>query len=298
MWYARQLENLSLFPGVKVEFYNHDYGAYDVILFMGYNPQIAEAKKINPKAQIGVIDARPAAKKAVSGADFLIANGIEMQDWYAKVTPYSLIYPPYPVVGGPNHSPRSGDTIVLGYHGNKVHLQAMFPRITHAIEQLAVTRKVEVWALYNKNELGQWRIGVPRNPNVVVRHMQWTESGYEELLKGTDIGIVPNFMPLQDRFWSGSAGSASPRIFLDDDTDYVTRYKASSNAGRIFVFAQKGIPVVSDMYPSALQLILQGSDGFLCYSTASWYRALDRLTADPELRKAVGGRLQRKYESE
>ena len=263
---------------------------------MGYDPRIREAKAMNRGAIVGVIDARPAAGRDVSGADFLIANGIEMYDWYARDTAHVFIYPPYPVLPLVPRTPApAAGPVVLGYHGNKVHLQAMYPRVTQAIEALAENHKVEIWALYNIRSHGKWEVGTPNHGNVKIRHIQWTENGYEELLAGTDIGIVPNFIPLRQRLWGDSA-SISKRTFNDDETDYLTRYKSTSNAGRIFVFAQQGIPVVSDMFPSALQLIEHGVDGFLCYSGAAWHRALASLASDPELLSKLGERLLKKYE--
>ena len=298
MWYEGQLRLLQAVSGVEIDFYNRRYEAYDVILFMGYDPKCREAKSINPKAKVGVIDIRPAAKQETDGADFIIANGIEMYDWYTKVTGHIFLYPPYPILpywGRQTKTDR--DPIVLAYHGNKVHLQGMYPRITCAVEMLARERKIEFRALYNIRNLGKWKLGVPNHPNVTVRHIQWKEDAFEELLTGADIGIVPNFIPLYRRPW-GDSKSVSPRTFNDDSTDYLTRYKATSNAGRIFVFAQQGIPVVSDMFPSALQLIDNGVDGLLCYSTAAWYRALYSLSSNADLASTLGEQLRKKYKTQ
>ena len=298
IWYQRQLTGLRNLAGVSIDFHRRNYSDYDVILFMGYDPCIAKARRENATARIGVIDVRPASKQEVRGADFIIANGIEMRDWYLKLTANVYLYPPYPLVPPcPRNTGSKCDSVVLGYHGNLVHLQGMFPRVTRAIEELARSHKVEVWALYNVRSLGSWRIGVPMHPNVKVRHMQWSESGYEELLARTDVGIGPNMMPLRKRRFFRDSGSVSKRMFLDDETDYLMRYKATSNAGRMLLFAQHGIPVVSDMYPSAVQVIEDGVDGFVCYSSAGWFRALELLSSDPGLREAMGHRFRSKFEN-
>lgn len=84
-------------------------------------------------------------------------------------------------------------------------------------------------------------------------------------------------------------------IYNAHDTDYVIRYKATSNPGRIFVFVQFGIPVVADMFPSALQFIDNEINGFVCYSTEAWYRALKQLADNPVLRTEFAQRMMKKF---
>ena len=48
--------------------------------------------------------------------------------------------------------------IILGYHGNKIYLNSMFPRITNAINMLAIDYDVELWAMYNIDVLGKWKL--------------------------------------------------------------------------------------------------------------------------------------------
>ena len=91
---------LSELPGVTIDFFNRNYEAYDVILFMGYDPMIADARKANPAARIGVVDPRPRELSMALGADFVIVNGLEMRDWcadyFTNIYIY-YIYPTYPV---------------------------------------------------------------------------------------------------------------------------------------------------------------------------------------------------------
>ena len=238
MWYSAQLSGLAALDGVEIDFYNRNYAEYEVILFMGYDPKVRDARKINPNAKIGVIDIRPSSRNEIVGADFVIANGIEMKDWYSKTIPAIFVYPPYPILPQWQRPPRAKDSsLVLAYHGNKVHLQASYPRITKAIEALAERHSVELRALYNFHEYGKWDKLAPKHPNIRIRHIQWSLDAFQELLVGADIGIVPNFIPLR-RKRIGESASSSRRLFGHDGTDYLTRYKATSNAGRIFPFAQ------------------------------------------------------------
>ena len=58
------------------------------------------------------------------------------------------------------------------------------------------------------------------------------------------------------------------------NTDYVTRFKNKSNAGRNFVFHQLGIPVIADLTPSSLHFLGSPECGFVAQNANSWYKAL------------------------
>ena len=89
---VRKLKSLNSMNGISIDFYNTDYADYDVLLFMGYDADIKGARKKNLDIKIGVIDPRPSQKDQPSGADFILANGIEMKDWYLKFTHNIFIY--------------------------------------------------------------------------------------------------------------------------------------------------------------------------------------------------------------
>lgn len=296
--YAGLLRHLSSLPGVAIDMFNSSYADYDVILFMGYDPDVGEARAANPRAKIGVIDVRPASAPNVADADFLVANGIEMKDWYSRVTPNIYLYPPYPIASAPMMKEHvQSRKIIVGYHGNLVHLQEMNPRITSALEGLASDYQVEFWAMYNMEQLGRWTVGLPDPAKVAVRHIQWSEDGYDQYMSQVDIGLVPNLMPLRDAELLKRKLGVSKRLFLEDHTDYLMRYKASSNGGRVLVFAQYGIPIVADMFPSALQYISDGYDGFIAYASAAWYRALKALADSSSLRQAMAQRMHSRFMS-
>jgi len=89
-------DTLNKTEGVKVDFFNRNYEDYDVVLFMGYDPKVEEAKTDNPKIKVGIVDIRPSSNYKPKNIDFIVANGIEMKDWYLKETPNIFIYPIYP----------------------------------------------------------------------------------------------------------------------------------------------------------------------------------------------------------
>ena len=59
-----------------------------------------------------------------------------------------------------------------------------------------------------------------------------------------------------------------------------------------------GIPVISDMYPSACQLIKHEYNGFLVSSESGWYNALEKYINSIQLRKIHSERLYQVYENE
>lgn len=287
------LKFLNDIDGVKIDFFNQRYEDYDVVLFMGYDPEIENARAANPGIKIGVIDPRPSSKNQPVGADFILANGIEMKDWYIKYSPNICIYYIYPVL--PIIKAKASEQskkIVIGYHGNKVHLDAMHPRVTKALDMLAETYDVEFWAIYDIERLGQWKNEFTASSKVEIQHTQWDEKNYIEYLSKANIGIVPDLIP----FTATWRFSFKKNKFNEHETDYLLRFKATSNPGRIAVFAQLGIPVVADMFPSAVQLIEDGVNGFISYSTEAWYFALKKLADDAVLRHRLGENLQSKFQ--
>ena len=90
-----------------------------------------------------------------------------------------------------------------------------------------------------------------------------------------DIGVVPSLKPV----WKLT-------------NDYVTRYKYSNNPGRIWVFAQLGIPVIADFTPSSCQIIQDGHNGLLVGSKEGWKRAITMLF-DAKLRNQFANNLRK-----
>ncbi len=289
----RQINNLE---NAHIDFYKSNWHDYDVILFMGYDHKIHKARIQNKEIKIGVIDPRPSLKYQPVGADFILANGIEMLDWYLKYTSNIFKYYIYPILKTKRREHYDKKRIVIGYHGNKIHLSIMYPRITKAIELLADERPVELWAMYNIKKLGKWNYGLPHEGKLKIRHIQWSHENYEKYLSGVDIGIVPNLLPIDDGILRSFSSDKDPHFFNMHNSDYLTRCKATSNPGRIFVFAQYGIPVVADMFPSALQVIENEVNGYVCFSTEAWYWALKNLSDNSGLRTEMAESMQHWFE--
>lgn len=295
--YRRLLQEIDRSTDSSFHFGGNDYENYDVVIFMGYDPDIVGVRRANPSATVGIIDVRPASGIPLAGADFLLANGVEMRDFWAGSVPHILVYEPSWLVSG-NRVDRTADdsTLRLGYHGNLIHLNEMFPRITRAIEAVAASRAVEFIAVYNIESLGRWSIGLPDPELVTTHHIQWHESAFDTHLANVDIGITPNSTPFRNPGSAKRSHRISRRAFLDDDTDTILRYKSNSNAGRMMVFAQYGIPVISDPFPSAAKFIGDEIGGLMATTSAGWHDALNTYARSAELRREMGDALRDKWE--
>lgn len=93
------------------------------------------------------------------------------------------------------------------------------------------------------------------------RRLPWTEDSEAAGIQGFDIGI----MPLADTVWErGKCG-----------------YK-------LIQYMACGRPVVASPVGANREIVEHGVDGFLADSPEEWRQALDRLRADPNLRRAMG----------
>ena len=293
------LENfrrLMEIDGVSFTAFRDDYAAHDVILFMGYDPKIEAARAVNPDAKIGVVDIRPGGFEAAKGADFLVSNGPEMTAFAARHFSNIVEYPIYPTAPQPSTRNRSSASLVICYHGNKAHAVAMFPHVTRALEELARTFPIELRVIYNVEKLGPIPEAFSADDPVSLKVIDWHPAVYAEELATSDIGIVPNLTPMHDLAQAERLTSPRDFEFGAHPSEYITRFKATSNAGRLLAFAQFGIPVVADLFPSAAAMIRNGETGFLAHDAFGWYQALHRLCASADLRRRIGGNLLDEFE--
>lgn len=280
------------------------YDRYDVAVFMAYDHDAENARRANPRIRIGLADPKQMEASHVEAAriaDFLIVTGVEQRDAFLRhnrnILPFSMFPPMKPVERV--HVDKS--PVIVGYHGNRVHLECMVDTVTPALNALARVRPLEFWAVYNIKALGQVRIGMPDSNVMTVRHIQWapeaepgTEASrtYYTDLQHVDIGIVPNALPIRDRLTALEATAHREPEFNYEPFDYLLRFKASSNAARAFPFAWLGIPVVGDFDPSSSQIIRHGVSGFVASSPHGWFEALDDLASSAELRNRLARNLR------
>lgn len=283
----KSIDGLTLFD-------HENYDKYEIALFMTYKNDLVELKKakvINKSLKIGLIDPRGSqVEEYLEFVDFLIIDSIEMKDFFAKYNLPIFTYYEYANIPLIKKIHKEKEKIILGYHGNKVHLTAMFPEITSAIELLSEKYNIEFWAMYNIEHLGIWDIGVPKGVNV--KHIQWSMENYEKYLSKVDIGLAPACMPIKTGLRKRTKVS---RFFNDSKDDYLIKFKMPSNPGRIIVFAKLGIPVVADFLPSNIQFIKDEENGMLAYSTGGWYRAIEKLIKSYKLRQSIVDKMLSTY---
>jgi hypothetical protein len=267
------------------------YDQYDVAIFMPYDSEVQKARHQNPDIIIGFAD--PKIKKHVENAkeaDFLLVSSYEQRDTWLKYNRNIFIYYMFPET---EHIPKvhkQKDKIIVGYHGNKIHLNCMYPNVTLALEELSRDFEVEFWALYGYESSGMWGIGLPDPTKVKTVHINWSTTypndNYRKLVN-IDIGICPTLIPIKMPQLFKFLSKRSRRSFLEDSNDYFTRYKCSSGPGRHYVFSQLEIPIVTDFFPSGSRFIQHEETGFIAYSPEGWYEALFSLASDPELRNSM-----------
>ncbi len=266
------------------------YNNYDIAIFMAPDSKIREAKAIDDKIKCGLFD--PKVSKAwqieeAKAADFLIVSSIEQRDFFLKYNESIYIYYMFPNIPEVKKEHVDKQKIVIGYHGNKQHLDAMTD-VSWALDRLSKEYDIEFRAIYNVKKLGKWRLNVPQNCSV--RHIQWSEKTLVADLSQCDIGIVPSVMP-SPKLFTRSLRS----IFYNPEgynrNDYVYRFKMSNNPGRIYVFSQLHIPVIADFTPSACQFIKDGQSGMLAGTREGWERNMKLLIREISLRRILSTNL-------
>lgn len=291
----RNFERLADVEGVSFAAFRRDYENFDIILFMGYDPRVAEARAANPEAKIGVVDVRPTLLELARGTDFLVSNGPEMTALAARYFSNVFEYPIYPEAKRAVRQTTASDRLVVTYHGNRAHAVSMFPHVTRALEELAHEIPLELQVIYNRKALSDLpERYLPRDVKVTV--IDWHEKVYEQELTDADIGIAPNLTPMRRRAEAITMTAPRDAAFGAQETEYLHRYKCVSNAGRILAFAQHAIPVVADMHPSSAQIIRNGENGYLANDAFSWYQALRALCVDSDRRRRIGAALRATFE--
>lgn len=281
------------------------YERYDVAVFLGTDEEIAAVRRASPGTRVGLSDPKQSRQEwidAARAADFLLVSSVEQREAFLRLNRNVHVLYMFPPVPAREKVHEARERLVVGYHGNRVHLEAMEGTgVKAALEELGRRRPVELVAVYNVEARGRAVLGMPDARTVDVRHVQLapatrpdgtvSDTILEELAR-VDVGIVPNLLPVE-----GGAGALRATASLDpalayEPFDHLLRFKASSNPGRLYPFARLGIPVVADLTPSLAQFVLDGVSGILAGSARGWLEALERLADDPALRTSMAAELR------
>ena len=291
-FYAAGFKKVS---NISINDFKH-YEKYDIALFPSYLEDLEEIKyalRKNPTIKIGVVDPRShkLIKKYLPLIDFFIVDSIEMNDFWLNFEKPIHTYYEFPDIQPSEKIHSLKKTITIGYHGNKVHLVSIFPRLTKALEILGDKYQIKLKAVYNIKELGYWEIGRPKN--ILIQDIQWSEDSYLQELSECDIGIIPSLVPIKK---NSKHKTKVSKFFLGNDDDYLLRFKMLSNPGRMIVFSRLHIPVVAEMTPSHINFIKNGENGFLAYSTGAWVNSIENLINDHDLRNKISKNMFKTHE--
>jgi hypothetical protein len=281
------------------------YEGADVALFMGYDHQMERARREQPGIRVGLADPKQSRREwidAARGADFLLVSSVEQREAFLRLNRNVHVLYMFPPVPARPRAHVQGERLVVGYHGNRAHLEAMGGTgVRAALEELGRRRPVELVAVYNVAARGRAELGVPDPRLVPTRHVQLapatardgtvSDTILEELAR-VDVGIVPNLLPVHGGARALRATASLEPALAYEPFDHLLRFKASSNPGRLYPFARLGVPVVADLTPSLAQFVLDGVSGFLAGSARGWLEALERLADDAGLRERMAAALR------
>ncbi len=280
------VEDLSVrFQNAGYEVTRNDwdnYQNYDLVLFMSPDSQVRKAKEINPNITVGLMDPKitPQREPEVRSADFLLVSSLEQREFFLKYNKNIVIYYMFPEMKRIEKEHKDKEKIIIGYHGNKKHLEQM-KDVVWALDELIEKYNIELYTLYNIKGHGQWERGLPKK--CPVKHLQWAETAYYDEFRNSDIGIIPARVPIYH--FKG--------FNVRKKYDYIVRFKYSNNPGRVYPFIQLGVPIVADFTPSYCQIIKDNYSGMLVGSREGWYRALEKLIVNSGLRSEMSGNLEK-----
>lgn len=290
------LEGLNNFENVQFDTNQKAFEKYDVVLLMFSDCEkyLEKIRTDAPLCKIGIVDPRRSEGNTLKG-DFVIAQGIEEENWFSDYYYDIFRYDFHPVNPCNLKQHVDKDKIIIGTHGNKIHLHTMYPYLSNAIEALAQDFDIEFRAYYNIEKHGSLDFDLFPSGNVEFKEIQWSWDIFQKSMSEVDIGVVPNLIPIRDLNHAKKTIESLPAIFQEHPTDYLVRYKGTSNIGRLYPFAQLGIPVVADLYPSSCNTIEAGVTGFFGGSAGMWYRSLHKLASSADLRQKIGRNMQEHY---
>tara|TARA_Y100000589_G_C26566577_1_gene392739 strand:- start:65 stop:481 length:417 start_codon:yes stop_codon:yes gene_type:complete len=92
-----------------------------------------------------------------------------------------------------------------------------------------------------------------------------------------DIGICPQLIPFKNNIFTKVISPRIKKFFQAKNHNVTLRYKETSNIGRLAIFSQFKIPVISDPCPSSCSIIGMNEAGLIALSEKQWIKSIDHL---------------------
>ena len=283
---------LKTIPNIKRYENNTSLDDCDVILVMTYDHYVVKQLKDRfPDVKVGLIDPRSHdVKESAEKADFLICDSIEMEDYWRSAGIPIFRYVEFPNIKNIKKVHKDKENLIIGYHGNHIHLECMAENVTPALERLGKKYNLELRIMCGYKNFTGSESWVPKGIKVI--QSGWSMDNYHNFLGDCDVGIAPNNMIHNDK---EKKDSSTNKLFNYSEDDFSLRFKMPSNPGRPIIFGKLGIPCVSDFYPSALQ-IFDGTNGYVAHNEDGWYWCLDQLLSSADKRQELSDKFQKEIE--
>ena len=185
-----------------------NYDRYDVAVFMGYDHELEKARAQNPAIRVGLADPKQSRQEwidAARAADFLLVSSVEQREAFLRLNRASFVLLMFPLVDAATRAHAGSEDVVLAYHGNRAHIEAMAGTVTPALEELGRRRAVRLVCVTNAERHGLPERGLPDRSLVEVEHVQFEPgvdgeiaSSLAAAISSADIGLVPNLLPIED----------------------------------------------------------------------------------------------------
>lgn len=252
-----------------------DLSKYNIVIFQKDIPIVNYKNK-----KIGMITPNSSNVELLQKLDFIIVGSIEEKQSMIKYNNNIFIFPQienmYLNINPKIHTEQK--KIIIGYHGNSLHLNSCILGINDALEKLYLKRGYNIEFRIICTTLDDW---ITKKPKVPIKFIKWNIKTISEEIKKFDIGIIPNIT----EFKNGKLNNKEKLGIYN--TDIILRFKNKTNIGRLLVFIQHGIPVVSDLSPSNLHILGNPKNGFAVLNGSGWYDSLHKLCKSYQLRNDI-----------
>ena len=278
--------DLNLNPKFKSLRKEDKYKSIGIIFGNIKNSELDDIKKDN--LIIGRLEPRGASKLNFENYNFIINNSLESQDYFAYSNLDSFILPTFPQYQQENFKKiNNKQTLVLGYHGNCIHIVGLMKRIYKELINYSNNKnqRIILKIMSNKKIFKRhfpiWYFNNIKNSkdknNFKIDFFDYDPSFMSEFMSDIDIGICPQLIPFKNNIFTKVISPRIKKFFQAKNHNVTLRYKETSNIGRLAIFSQFKIPVISDPCPSSCSIIGMNEAGLIALSEKQWIKSIDHL---------------------